>query len=193
MKVAVFSESPVDEAAIRILVDALLGEETEVPKMPPLRSRGHDAVLASLHTVLKHLHFRTDTDALVVVMDSDRSPVHEKSRDQAGKANANCRLCRLRSVIDGVKCLLSPRSHREPLKIAVGLAVPQLEAWFRCGIDRQVSEATWLRVLQNREFPYDGRRLKRDVYGHETPLLATMMPIAIKHARRLAQPDELVF
>ena len=30
MKVAIFSESPADEAALRVLVDALLGIETEI-------------------------------------------------------------------------------------------------------------------------------------------------------------------
>ena len=85
MKVAVLSESPADEAAIRILVEGLLGRTIEPPPMPPIRSRGHDAVVASLPTVLKHLHYRTDAEALVVVLDSDRSPVHDPSSTLGGQ------------------------------------------------------------------------------------------------------------
>ena len=40
MKVAVLSESPADEAAIRILIDGILGRPTQSADMPPIRTRG---------------------------------------------------------------------------------------------------------------------------------------------------------
>ena len=40
MKVAVLSESPADEAAIRILIDGILGRPTQPADMPPIRTRG---------------------------------------------------------------------------------------------------------------------------------------------------------
>ena len=58
MKLAVFSESEADEAAIRILVDGLLGTTTERPAMPPRRSRGVEAVFSTLRSVIAHLHYR---------------------------------------------------------------------------------------------------------------------------------------
>jgi hypothetical protein len=55
MKVAVLSESPADEAAIRIMVDRLLGQETHPVALPPLRSRGWPSVREILPSVYKAL------------------------------------------------------------------------------------------------------------------------------------------
>ena len=65
MKVAVLSESPPDEAAIAILVEAALDASVERVAGPPLRSRGWPSVRSILPVVIKHLHFRTDADGLV--------------------------------------------------------------------------------------------------------------------------------
>lgn len=191
MKVAVLSESPADEAAIRILVEGVLGRETELPPMPPIRSRGHDAVIASLPTVLKHLHYRTDAEALIVVMDSDYSPVHQESHDQPARVDEKCRLCRLRMMITREKTLLAARQPYAPIKIALGLAVPQIEAWYRCGIDPHVSEAAWIQALQYKKYPYEGRRLKRDVYGMERPTPGLAMSVPTEQARRIVDTGEL--
>ncbi len=39
MKVAVLSESPADEAAIRILLDGILGRPTQSTDIPPIQTR----------------------------------------------------------------------------------------------------------------------------------------------------------
>ena len=93
MKVAVLSESPADEAAIRILIDGIIGGPTQPADMPPIRTRGVSGVFTILPTVLKHLHYRTDADALVIVVDSDRTPVHKPEHEQEGGADERCRLC----------------------------------------------------------------------------------------------------
>ena len=62
---------------------------------------------------------------------------------------------------------------RQPLRIAVGLAIPCIEAWYRCGIDATVTEANWLVALRERQFPYDNSRLKALVYGSDRVSLAT--------------------
>ena len=79
MKVSVLSESSADEAAIRILVDGILGTETEPIPPPRLRTRGWPSVLKDVPTVVRHLHYRTDADAFVLVVDSDDSPLHDPS------------------------------------------------------------------------------------------------------------------
>jgi hypothetical protein len=66
MKVAILSESPADEAAIRILVDGLLATETEPVPVPTPGTRGYRAVLNSVRPALNHLHYLTDADALVL-------------------------------------------------------------------------------------------------------------------------------
>jgi len=59
MKVAVLSESPADEAAVRILVSGILGRQTRAVALPLLRTRGESGVFAVLPVVFKHLHFHT--------------------------------------------------------------------------------------------------------------------------------------
>ncbi|MGH9840918.1 MAG: hypothetical protein ACREEM_19255 [Blastocatellia bacterium] len=81
MKVAVFSESPADDAAVRILVDAILGHQTEVIDLPRLRVRGWPSLRNSLRAILIELHYQTDTDGIVVVADSDDSPQHKVEAD----------------------------------------------------------------------------------------------------------------
>ena len=191
MKVAILSESPVDEAAIRILVEGLLQHDVELPSMPPLRSRGYDAALASLRTVVRHLHYQTDAEALVLVVDSDRSVPHEAAHDALDQGESACRLCRIGSIIHQEQGRLSPRPSGDRLKTACGLAVPTLEAWLRCGLDPHVNEATWCRALASRESPYDGRRLKRDVYGVDAPPLELAVRVASEQARRLVDTGEL--
>lgn len=56
-------------------------------------------------------------------------------------------------------------ARSEPLKIAIGLAVPAMEAWLRCGQDADISEATWAEGLQTHRYPCDKRVLKQRVYG----------------------------
>ena len=68
MKVAILSESAADEAAIRHFVEGLLGARTEVPGNLPIRSRGWPAVRDNLATVLRHLHYRSDCEALARII-----------------------------------------------------------------------------------------------------------------------------
>ncbi len=186
MKVAVLSESPADEAAIRILVDGILGRPTQSADMPPIRTRGVSGVFTILPTVLKHLHYRTDADALVVVVDSDRTPVHKPEHEQEGGADERCRLCKIRQTVDSTLDQL-PVQGRPRIKIAVGIAVPAVEAWYQCGRDPHVTEAAWIAGLSSGRFPYTTSRLKEDVYGTSRPSLELETRCATEEARRLVQ------
>ena len=154
MKVAVLSESPADEAAIRILIDAIIDRQTQLADMPTIRARGVSGVFNILPTVLKHLHYRTDAGALVVVVDSDRTPVHKPEHEQSGGANERCRLCKTRQTLDSVLGQLRPVPGRPQIQVAVGIAVPAIEAWYRCGLDPHVTEAAWITGLPSGPFPY---------------------------------------
>ena len=128
MKVAILSESPADEAAIRILVNAVLGEETQHPPRLSLRARGWPAVVTLLPSVLKHLHYHTDADALVVVADADDSLLHTPEHEEPGAMAPSCRWCIVRHTIGQVSETLTPVSGRAPIRTAVGIAVPAIEA-----------------------------------------------------------------
>ena len=187
MKVAVFSESSADEAALRILAEAGLGVTAEPVNLPSLRGRGWPSVRNLLPTVIKALHYGTDADLLLVVVDSDLSPIHLPDHDQPGGVSAQCRLCQLREAARKGHGQLKPRPGRAPLHFALGLAVPSVEAWFRCGIDAHVTEAIWLQGQAAGKWPYDVRRLKQAVYGTDRPGLALETTRMTEQARRLAR------
>lgn len=192
MKVAVLSESPADEAAIRILIDGIPGRPTQSADMPPIRARGVSSVFTILPTVLKHLHYRTDADALVVVVDSDRTPVHKPEHEQEGGADERCRLCKIRQIVGSVLGQLRPVQGRTRIEVAVGIAVPAVEAWYRCGLDPHVTEAAWIAGLPSGPFPYTTRSLKEDVYETSRPSLDLETRRATEEAQRLAQDLQLL-
>ncbi len=192
MKVAILSESSADEAAIRILVGAILGRETEEVALTPLRSRGWPAVIRVLPAILPRLHYHTNAEALVVVADSDDSPVHQSGHDIIGQRETNCRLCQLRGEVESQKARLAPVSGRGVIKTALGLAVPAIEAWYRCGLDPQVSEATWARKLTSERIAYTRNSLKRVVYGTERPSIQIETAKAVEAAGRLANNLPLI-
>jgi len=87
---------------------------------------------------------------------------------------------------------LRPVPGRTSINVAIGLAVPTLEAWFRCGLDPHVTEAVWVQALQSGKYPYDGKRLKQAVYGTDRPPPALEMQRMTEEASRLVQIlDEL--
>jgi len=195
MRVAILSESPADEAAVRILVEAVLGRETEPANLRRrTAARGVDCVFDTLGRVIKGLHYNTDTDALVVVVDSNHTPVQTEEGDPAPAATARrCRLQRLRDVVDEVVPYLKPVGGREEtLKVALGLAVPAIEAWYLCGQRGDVSEEAWEKGLAEGRDPYSKRQLKNLVYGTDRPQLALEQQFAIKHARQLASRLDLL-
>jgi hypothetical protein len=185
MKLVVLSESPEDEAAVRILVDGILGIQTE-PIAPPFRARGWSQLLGVLPTVLRKLHYHTDADALAVIVDSDASPPHRVAHATPDGANQGCRLCQLRLVSDQVQNGLTKVPNRAPVKTAFGLAVPALEAWLSCGLDPRAIEAT---LLQRADAKTRTLRiqLKQDVYGTDRPAPSVRMARATEEARRLVQ------
>ena len=188
MKVAVLSESPADVAALHILIDGLLLRPTQ-PIEPPQqsRTRGWSDVLQVLPAVLKHLHYRTDTQAFAVVIDADASPLHQPTHEVPGREVAKCRLCQLRRVATQTQQQLRPVSGRIPVQVAIGIAVPAIEAWYRCGLEPHINEITYLQNPQTVTDFHTRNHLKRYVYGTERPSLPLETQQAVAAAQRLVQ------
>lgn len=188
MKLAVLSESPADEAALRILVDAILGQPTEPIEPPALRSRGWPSVRNILPAVIKHLYYQTDADGLVVVVDSNGTAPHDESHSAEADTDKKCRFCQLQRIAGRVRRDLRPVATRGDLGVFVGLACPAVEAWYRSGLDREASEATWRRALEAGDHaPHRIKALKKAVYGTDRPSLPLETARAIEEAGRLAE------
>jgi len=191
MKIAIVSESPADEAAIKILIDVIIGSESELTTIR-IRPNVWTKVFDLLPNIVNFLHYGTDVEALVVVVDSDDSPIHQNSHEAAQAVNLDCRLCTLRDTVRIALGRVRDMPNRRALKTALGLAVPAIEAWYVCGLDPHVNEATWSRKLLGEIITYNRQSLKLQVYGSLRPSLQTETNAAVAAAKRLVGDIELL-
>lgn len=188
MRVAIFSESPSDEAALRELVGTLLGQPLE-PVSLNLRSRGWPAVLKELSAVIRELWLNSRAEALVVSVDTDYSPVHLATHPAV---TSDCRLCQLKQEAGTtLERLVMAHPGKETLfRWAAAAASPAVEAWLLHGTPHALTEASWQAVLLTNPSRYDVRQrvkeLKRQVYGSPQPGEAAAIAMATREARRLA-------
>lgn len=190
MKAALLSESPSDEAALQVLVRAVLGDKLEFVSSG-LRARGWPSVAQVLPAVIRHLHFNTDADGLVVVVDSDDTVVHAMAHDAPGYFHPRCRLCQLRAVFRQTTKRLPPARGRARVLRGVGVAVPAIEAWYLCGRDERVTEAVWMEGQAAGRIPYTRGELKWRVYGTDRPTLPLQIRCALDEVKRHRDPRRL--
>lgn len=186
MKIAFFSESPADEAALKIIVAGILGEEIEETDLPnTIERRSASHVDKLLPNVIKGVFYWTDAEALIVVSDSDDTFVHTKEHET--ELNEQCRLCQLRKAVAET---VSKLKGKKTFRVAVGVPVPAIEAWFLCGINPHVNEATWIRKQNGERISYDRKSLKVELYGNDRPAIETLKEKAIESAERLIEDLE---
>lgn len=186
LRLALLGESLVDESALAVLVEAILGRPFERVQ-PNLRARGWPSVLQILPSLARHLHFNTDADGLVVLVDSDDTEPHPPEHEAPGYFHPRCRLCQLRAAFRRATKNLPPARGRERIFRAIGLAVPAAEAWYLCGRDERVGEVRWSEAYKQGFAPYTRRELKLSVYGTERPNLPQAIAAATAAARRHAK------
>lgn len=187
MKVALLSESPADEAALRVLVSAIL-KQSPAFVAPGFRARGWPNVAQVLPAVIRHLHFNTDTDILAVVVDSDDSVVHAAGHDAPGYFHPHCRMCQLRAVFRQTTKRFPSAHGRDRIIRGVGVAVPAIEGWYLCGRDPSVTEAAWTQGQERGRLPYYRAELKMRVYGTDRPSLPHQTVCALREVER-HRPD----
>lgn len=193
MKITIFSESPNDEAAIKILVESILGKEIEeVPRQNQLRSRGIDSLLEYCTVVIRAAYYQTESEAVIIVCDSNDKPVHIPEHEEAGnKDSLRCRFCILKRKASETLASLKPIQNRKMIKVAIGVAVPAIEAWLICGQNLDVSEDKWIRRLNGEKVGYDKTSLKRELYG-DRPFKRKRIDKATEEAERLSENLELL-
>lgn len=179
MRVAILSESSADESALRILVDALLGIKTLPASNLSLRSRNWQTVKSVLLANANFLHYRTDADALVVVVDSNHTYL---SQDKGGN-----RLNDFQELVEQCRKQFRPVLGRVPLKIALGVAAPAIEAWWLCKSNPQISETAWEKGLDEKRDPYSKLELKKKLYSSDYPSLALMTQKMTEAAQETAK------
>ncbi|NOX56620.1 MAG: hypothetical protein GXP27_19685 [Planctomycetes bacterium] len=175
MKVAVLSESGVDEAIVAEIVRAILPDPIECVDLA-LRTRGIQYLLASAFVSrAKFCAFKPDIHGLVCVVDADLKQSHSESQscwspclasiEDFRACHSECRLCNLRRQWVETRLAERRTEDRLPvLRIAMGLAVPSIETWLLAGTSDGVDETTW-NGLNDREKQSYRDRVKRIVFG----------------------------
>jgi hypothetical protein len=184
MKVAIVAESPADEAALSRLVTELVQAPIEVIPVA-VRHGSWPRIKLVLPNVIAEVYYHTDAEGIVVVVDSDDSPIHDVKHDPGDPANAGCRFCSLSQIVARTQSQLAQRPFPGDLQVALGMAVPSIEAWLLCGVDHQVSEASWVNERRQNRIPYSRPDLKRRLYGTDRPSLDHETAIVIREANRL--------
>src|SRR5262249_34898492 len=124
-------------------------------------------------------------EGLVVVVDSDDTDLHDLAHDAPGASGERCRLCQVRKIVAQARKQLKPRQSRPGLKLAIGLAVPAIEAWYLVGKNHQVGEAACRQAGAPGRLPFTRLQLKQMVYGTEHPSLELETECALKEAHRI--------
>jgi hypothetical protein len=185
MKVGIITESPADEAAVKILAEAILKHRLEVVASARIRPGGWTSAMNAAPSELYRLHYHMDVEGLIIVMDSDDSPVHEASH--SATPLTDCRICQLQASLQRARARLTPRLDRTEVRVAIGLPVPAIEAWYRCGHDPHSAEARFVRELSSGvRLTAIRRQLKKEVYGTDRPALTFETEVATREAHRLA-------
>ncbi|MFI5377662.1 MAG: hypothetical protein ACHRHE_00020 [Tepidisphaerales bacterium] len=186
MKIAVFSESSADEAAVRILAEAVLGQPIEPVAGKALRRprNGWTHVVKLLRAVILDLYFQTDADGLIVVVDSNDSPYHARNHDPA--AESDCRWCQLMREANRACQALAARPCNKRFRVAIGLTPPAIETWLLFRRSPHYTEAAWIRGQGEGRPALNRRQLKQELYGTISPPLALETEKMVESARRLA-------
>lgn len=170
-----------------VLMEALRPQELQRVNLPAsLRTHGWPSVRDLFPNTLRYLFYRTEADGLVVLADSDHTALHTPTHEDLGGYEPSCRLCELRAVRQRTLTELNGKIAGRSLRVAIALAVPSVEAWWRCGVDVHATEQSWARALSGGRFPFSPRELKVAVYGTDRPSLPLETNKMTASATRLA-------
>ncbi len=184
MKIGFYCESPADQAAMAVFAEGILGKPPESINMG-LDAHGVPGFFSALDGVYRGLHYNSDAEGLIVVVDCDTTELHDASHDALAGGGGKCRLCKARNIIAKARQQLKPRQGRPELKVAFGLTVPTIEAWYLTGKNHEVGEAAWKVGLNAGRPVFASPQLKKLVYGTDRPSLDLETEHALAEARRI--------
>ena len=184
MRIGFYCESPADQAAMAVFTEGILGEPRS-PSTWTWRLTVCTGVFNGLDGVFRGVHYNSDAEGLIVVVDCDDSVLHDSAHDALPGGGDRCRLCKLRKIIARAQRQLKPRQGGPELKVAVGLTVPTIEAWYLVGKNHEVGEAAWRVGLANGRPPFTRPQLKKMVYSTERPSVELQTECAVREARRI--------
>ena len=92
--------------------------------------------------------------------------------------------------MDSVRARLRPRQGSGPIRVALGLAVPAIEAWCLCGTDHRITESAWCQAIPSRKFPFTEKELKKRLYATAEPPLELETRVLVENAERIVVAEK---
>src|SRR6266852_3197067 len=108
MKIGYYCEQQADQAAMAVFTEGILGEPPE-PINIPLEARSVPAFFSALDGVFRGVHYNSDAEGLIIVVDCDKTALHDLAHDATGGGDEDCRLCQARKIITKARKQLRPR------------------------------------------------------------------------------------
>lgn len=99
MKIGFYCESPADRAALEIFVAGILGEPLE-PINLDLEAHSVPGFFNTLAGVFRGIHYNSDAEGFVVVVDCDDTELHDVAHDAPASKEDRCRYCRIRGILN---------------------------------------------------------------------------------------------
>ena len=184
MKIGFYCESPADQAAMAVFTEGILGKPPE-PINLDLKAHGVPGFFSALDGVFRGVHYNSDAEGLIVVVDCDTSELHDTNHDAIAGGEENCRFCKVRRIISKATQRLKVRHGLPSLKVAIGVTVPTIEAWYLVGKHPGVGEAAWKVGLAAGCRVFASPQLKKLVYGTDRPSLELETKCEVAEARRI--------
>jgi hypothetical protein len=76
---------------------------------------------------------------------------------------------------------------KETLRVAIGVPVPAIEAWYLIVKNPQLHEATWIRKQNGENITYNRKSLKEETYGTDRPSINLEIECAVNEAKRIVE------
>ena len=189
MRIGILSDSKVDEAAYKILVESVLGHSVDLYK--DYRARGGWFTAKKMvQWIMRELHF-AGADGFLFIGDSDSTPPHTADHETHADGYPNCRLCQIEKIVENTLGTLPARAGKPPLKVAIGMATPVIEAWLLSGDDPHCTEARFRDDQSNGRLTRQTRLdLKRQKYGSLQASSDIRMQRTLNNAHRIARDIE---
>src|SRR5438128_3606915 len=120
MKIGYYCESPADQAALAVFTEGILGTPPEPINMD-LEAHSVPGFFSALDGVFRGVHYNSDAEGLLVVVDSDDTELHDPAHEAAAAGVERCRFCQARKIIVQAQRQLKVRQGRAQLRVAIGL------------------------------------------------------------------------
>src|SRR5260370_17261276 len=109
-----------------VFTEGILGEPPEPINMD-LEAHSVPGFFRSLDGVYRGVHYNSDADGLIVVVDSDDAVLHSDAHDALGAAEDRCRYCQIRKIIQRAGNQFKPRQLSPNLKVPLCAPVPPIQ------------------------------------------------------------------